>query len=182
MNKLSKLYQRSSWFPVYNNLTTGGKARTSLLSAVIVQAIVSGFTGGIFYTGLLVGYGINIVNISILSAIPSVCSFLTIFSPLVLSKFKRRRVVLSVTRLLSYTVSILGITLLPKIVPSESGRIVGLIIISLISSCVNALFSPGYSPWHMSHITEDIRINYFSSTSLVSFWKESYCPSILLFV
>lgn len=173
MNKLSKLYQRSSWFPVYNNLTTGGKARSNLLCAVIVQAIVSGFTGGIFYTGLLVGYGINIVNISILSAIPSVCSFLTIFSPLVLSKFKRRRIVLSVTRLFSYTVSILGITLLPKIIPSESGRIFGLIAISLITSCVNALFSPGYSPWHMSHITEDIRINYFSSTSLVSFISSS---------
>lgn len=173
MNKLTKLYQRSSWFPVYNNLTTGGKARTNLLCAVIVQAIVSGFTGGIFYTGLLVGYGINIVNISILSAIPSVCSFLTIFSPLVLRRFKRRKIVLSVARLLSYTVSILGITLLPKIVPSEDGRIFGLIVISLISSCIGSLFSPGYSPWHMSHITEDIRMNYFSSTSLVSFISSS---------
>jgi len=173
MNKLSKLYQRSSWFPVYNNMTTGGKARSSLLKAVIVQAIVSGFTGGIFYTGLLVGYGINIVNISILSAIPSICSFFTLFSPLVLSKFKRRRVVLSVARLLYYTVNILGITLLPQFVHSEGGRIAGLIVISFLTSSLNALFSPGYSPWHMSHITEDIRVNYFSSTQLVSFISSS---------
>lgn len=173
MNKLVKLYQRSSWHPVYNTLTSGGRARSSLLGAVIVQAVVSGFTTGIFYTGLLVGYGINIVNISILSAVPSICSFLTIFSPLILSRFKHRRVVLSVTRLLYYTVNILGITLLPQFVHTEGGRIAGLIAISFVTSSLNALFSPGYSPWHMSHITEDIRLNYFSSTSLVSFISSS---------
>ena len=173
MNKLTRIYQRSSWFPVYNNLTTGGIARASLLGAVIVQAIVTGFTSGIFYTGLLVGYGINIVNISILSAVPSICSIFALFSPLVLSRFKRRRIVLSVTRLLYYTVNILGITLLPQFVHSEGGRIAGLIAISFVTSSLNSLFSPGYSPWHMSHITEDIRVNYFSSTTLVSFISSS---------
>ena len=48
MNKLSKLYRRSSWYPVYNSDSISGKARTSLLGVVIVQAIVGGFTGGIF--------------------------------------------------------------------------------------------------------------------------------------
>lgn len=173
MKKLIKLYQHSSWHPVYNTLTTGGRARSNLLAAVIVQAIVNGFTTGIFYTGLLVGYGINIVNISILSAVPSICSVLALFSPLVLSRFKRRRVVLTVTRLLYYIINILGITLLPQFVHTEGGRIAGLIAISFVSSSLNALFSPGYSPWHMSHITEDIRVNYFSSTTLVSFISSS---------
>ena len=67
---LGKLLRRhlalSGWDAVYNNRTDGGKARLSLLYAVIVQAVVGGFSGGIFYTGLLVGYGINIVNISII--------------------------------------------------------------------------------------------------------------------
>ena len=71
MKHLIALYRRSSWHPVYNFMTTGGKARSNLLFAIIVQAIVNGFTGGIFYTGLLVGYGINIVNISIITVIPS---------------------------------------------------------------------------------------------------------------
>lgn len=168
MNKLTKLYRRSSWYPVYNADSVGGKARSSILSAVIVQAIVSGFTGGIFYSGLLLGYGINIVNISILTAIPTVCSFFSIFSPQILSRFKHRRVILTVTRILYYTVNILGITLLPQFIHSEVGRIVGLIAIAFTANTLNALFSPGYSPWHMTYITEDIRINYFSSTTLVS--------------
>lgn len=173
MKKLKKLYQLSSLFPVYNSLTTGGRARSSLLAAVVVQAVISGFTTGIFYTGLLVGYGINIVNISILSIIPNVCSFFGLLSPLVFRHFKRRRVVLSVTRLLYYTVNILGFTLLPQLVQSDGGRIAGLIVISFVTNSLNAIFSPGYSPWHMSHITEDIRVNYFSSTALVSFISSS---------
>lgn len=168
MNKLVKLYQRSSWQPVYNFMTTGGKARTNLLFAVIVQAIISGFTGGVFYTGLLVGYGINIVNISILSIIPNVCSVFSLLSPLVLSHFKRRRAVLSITRILYYIVNILGITLLPQFVHSESGRVAGLIVIVFFSNAINFIFSPGYSPWHMHYITEDVRVNYFSSTTLAS--------------
>lgn len=168
MNKLSKLYRRSSWYPVYNSDSISGKARTSLLGVVIVQAIVGGFTGGIFYSGLLVGFGINIVNISILTAIPTICSFFAIFSPQILSRFKRRRTILSITRILYYIVNILGITLLPQFIQSSTGRIAGLIAISFTSSTINSLFSPGYSPWHMAHITDDVRINYFSSTTLVS--------------
>ena len=168
MNKLSRLYRRSSWYPVYNARTVGGKARTSLLSAVIVQAIVTGFSGGIFYSGLLVGYGINIVNISILTAVPTICSFFAIFSPQILNHFKRRRSVLTVTRILYYIVNILGITLLPQFIQSDTGRIAGLIAISFVSSSLNALFSPGYSPWHMTYITDDVRIDYFSSTTLVA--------------
>ena len=174
MNKLSKLYRRSSWYPVYNSDSISGKARTSLLGVVIVQAIVGGFTGGIFYSGLLVGFGINIVNISILTAIPTICSFFAIFSPQILSRFKRRRTVLSITRILYYIVNILGITLLPQFIQSSAGRIAGLIAISFTSSTINSLFSPGYSPWHMAHITDDVRINYFSSTTLRP-TKSAYC-------
>lgn len=173
MKKLVKFYQRSSWHAVYNSLTTSGRARSNLLAAIIVQAVVSGFSGGIFYTGLLVGYGINIVNISILSVIPSICSVFSLLSPLVLGRFRRRRVVLSVTRILYYVINILGITLLPQFIHTEFGRIAGLIGIVFVSNSLNFIFSPGYSPWHMHHITEDIRVNYFSSTTLVSFISSS---------
>lgn len=168
MKRLITLYRRSSWHPVYNYMTVGGKARSSLLFAIIVQAIVNGFTGGIFYTGLLVGYGINIVNISIITVIPSLCSVFSLLSPVVLGRFKHRRLLLSVTRIAYYAVNILGITLLPQFVHSESGRIAGLIAIVFVANVINFIFSPGYSPWHMRYITPDVRANYFSSTTLVS--------------
>ena len=168
MKNLVKLYQRSSWYLVYNDLTTGGRARTSLLFAVMMQAVVNGFTGGIFYTGLLVGYGINIVNISILTIVPCICSVFSLLSPVILSRFPRRRMLMTVTRILFYVVNIIGITLLPQVVQSETGRVVGLVAVVFLANAINFLFSPGYSPWHMTYLTPNVRSSYISSTTLVS--------------
>lgn len=161
-------YYLSGWNRVYNNKNDGGKARLSLLSAIIVQAIVGGFSGGIFYTGLLVEYGINIVNISIITVIPYIASLFSLFTPYIMERFKKRKTILTVSRIAYYVVNILGITLLPQVVQSDSGRVIGLIIIVFLANVINFLFSPAYSPWHMAYITEDVRMPYFSSTTLVS--------------
>lgn len=168
MNKIVKLYRQSSWHAVYNLIDTGGKARTSLLAAIVSQAVINGFSAGTFYTGLLLGYGINMVNISIVTMIPYIASFFTLFTPYVLERFKKRRLILTIARTMYYVVNILGITLLPQLVHNETGRIVGLSIIVFIANAINFLFNPGYSPWHMHYITPEIRNDYFSSTTLFS--------------
>ena len=114
MSTMKQLYVRSGWHSIFNLTDQGAKARSSLLAATIVQGVVGGFSGGIFYTGLLVGYGINIVNISIITVVPYIASLFTLFAPYILERFPQRRVILSVTRVAYYTVNILGITLLPQ--------------------------------------------------------------------
>lgn len=168
MRGLKQLYRSSEWYPVYNLSTEHGKGRTSLLLSTILQAIINGFSGGIFYTGLLVGYGINIVNISIISVVPYITSLFSLFTPYIFNRIPRRRTLLTVTQSFYYIVNILGITLLPQFVHSDNGRIIGLIIIIFLSNGIHALFSPGYSPWHMSHITPDVRNAHHSFTALVS--------------
>ncbi len=167
-NRIRDWFTVSGWEKVYNTKTDGGRARISLLASVIMQAAVTGTSGGIFYTGLLVGYGINIVNISIITVIPYLASLFSLFTPYIMERFKKRRVILSVSRIAYYLVNIVGITLLPQLVHSESGRVVGLIIVVFISNAINFLFTSAYSAWHMPHITPDVRMNYFSSTTLVS--------------
>lgn len=168
MNFLKRLYVNSSWHRVYNLSTDSGKARTALLFTCPIFSIISGLTSGIFYTGLLVGYGINIVNISILTFIPYIASLFSLFTPYILERFQKRKVILSCARLTYFAINILGITILPQVVHSESGRIAGLIIIVFVSNAINFLFSSGYQPWHMSHVTPDIRNEYISMNSLVS--------------
>lgn len=168
MNFLKKIYKRTEWYPVYNFQDDGGHARSNILFAVIAQAVVGGFSAGIFYTGLLVGYGINIVNIGIISIIPSLANVCAIFSPFILERFKRLRPILTVTRIIYYTLNILGVTLLPEIVKDENARLAGLIIIVLCTNVINALFSSGYTTMHMGYITPNVRMKYFSTTSLVS--------------
>ena len=167
MSKLKRLYMRSSWYPVFNFRNDAGKARSALLATIIPQAIVSGFTGGTFYTGLLIGHGINIVNISILTMIPYIASLFTIFTPYILERFPKRRVILSVARIAYYLINIIGITLLPQHVHEEGARVTGLIIIIFASYAINFLFN-GYSPWHMPYITADVRNTYYTAQTLVS--------------
>ena len=167
MSKLKQLYMRTSWYPVFNFRTDYGKARTALLGSIIPQAIVSGFSGGIFYTGLLIGHGINIVNISILTMIPYIASLFTIFTPYILERFQKRRLILSAARIAYYLINIVGITLLPQLVHDEGGRITGLIVIVFVSYAINFLFS-GYGPWHMVYITPDVRNGYYTAQTVVS--------------
>lgn len=167
MNKLQQLYRKTGWHTVFSFDDEGTSARTNLLFATITQAIVGGFSGGTFYTGLLMGYGINIVNISIITFIPYIASLFTLLTPYVLGRFPRRRVILSVARIAYYAINILGITFLPQLVQDPDARVVGLIIIVFVSNSINFLFA-GYSPWHMPHITPEVRTAYFSGTSLVS--------------
>lgn len=168
MSKIKNLYFRSGWYSVYNLSSVGGKARTSLLAAVIAQAVVAGFSGGIFYTGLLMGYGINIVNISIITIVPYIASLFSLFTPYILERFKKRKAILSTARICYYVINILGITLLPQLVHSDGGRIAGLVGIVFLSHVINFLFTSGYSAWHMPYIVPEVRNDYFTSTTLVS--------------
>lgn len=175
-NLLKAIALKSSWFDVYNLRSEYGKARANLLAASVIQAIVNGFTTGIFYSGLLVGYGISLVNISIISFIPSIASFFTLLTPYVLQRFRKRRKVLTITRIAYYAINILGVTFLPMVVKNEAGRVIGIVTIMLVSNIITALFGSGYSPWHMHYITPEIRNAYHSSTTMVS----TICSSVLL--
>lgn len=167
MNKLQKLYRRTGWHTVFSFDDEATSARTYLLGATSMQAIVNGLTTGVFYTGFLMGYGIDIVNLSILTVIPYLTSLFSLLTPYILDRFPRRRMILSAARVAYYAINILGITLLPRLLVLQSARVMGLIIIVFAANAINFLFA-GYSPWHMPYITPEIRTGYFSATAMAS--------------
>ena len=141
MSKLRDLYRKTGWHSVFSYDDEASTARTHLLYAVICQGVINGFTTGVFYTGLLMGYGINIVNISIISLVPYVASLFSLFTPYLLERFPVRRRILSIARVAYYTVNILGITLLPVLVEDPGARVVGLVAIVFVSHSINFLFA-----------------------------------------
>jgi len=169
---------RSGWADVYNLQTEGGRARACLLGASLSQGVVGGLTNGIFYTGLLVGYGFDIVNISILSIVPQIASLFSLVSPYILERLKKRRLFLTVARSLYYLINILGITLLPQVVHSASGRLAGLIAITFVSSAINYLANPGYTVWHLPYVPPEVRSGYFSSIDFAT--NFSRCGFLLI--
>ena len=167
MRRLKNFYFRSGWYEVFNFTGEAATARSYLLLQVIISAVINGFTGGVFYTGYLVGHGINIVNISILALVPYAACLFSVLTPYILERFPKRRWILSIARLAYFTLQILGVSLLPLIVHSDTGRVVGLVVIVFLANVINFLFN-GYSPWHMPYITQDVRMNYFTATQMVS--------------
>lgn len=168
MNRLVALYRKSSWHDVFNFSDEAGSARSNVLIAGLFNSMISALAEGTFYTGYLLCYGINIVNISILTAIPYITGFFSLLTPRILAPFKKRRVILSVSRILYFVIRILGVTLLPQIAQSEAGRTWGLVAIVFISSSINNLFTTGYSAWHMSYLTKpEIRVPYLAAYRIV---------------
>ena len=167
MNKLQRLYRKTGWHTVFSFDDEATSARTYLLGATSIQAVVNGLSTGIFYTGFLMGYGIDIVNLSILTVIPYLTTLFTLLTPYILDRFKKRRTILSIARVAYYAIYVLGITLLPKMVTDQSHRIIGLIAIVFVANAINFLFA-GYSPWHMPYITPEIRTGYFAATAMAS--------------
>ncbi len=167
MKKLSELYRRTGWHTVFSFDDDGTRARTYLLGAVAMNSIMNGLIGGVFYTGFLMNYGINIVNLSILTIIPYLTSLCSLLTPFILDRFPRRRMVLSLAKVTFYAINIIGITVLPKLITDPDARVAGLVVIVLLSNIINFLFA-GYSPWHMPYITPEVRTAYFSATSMAS--------------
>lgn len=168
MSKLKDFYQRSQWNNVFHFRDDRGSARSYLLFASITQAMVNGLTTGVFYSGYLGSFGINIVSISILTMVPYIASFLSLLSPVILERFKKRRVILTVSRIAYFTINILGLTILPLVVQSQQGRMIGLVIIVFLPNAINYLFTSGYSAWHMGYIDPEVRSGYMTATNLVA--------------
>ncbi|MGN0976069.1 MAG: MFS transporter, partial [Gemmiger sp.] len=72
------------------------------------------------------------------------------------------------SRIAYYTINILGLTFLPLLVRSQHGRMMGLVAISFLANAINALFTSGYSAWHMGYIEPEVRSGYMTATTLVS--------------
>ena len=156
---------RSSLFNFQDDHSRG---RCVMLASSVISAIISWLTTDIFYTSFLMIYGIDLVNIGIITFIPYIASCFGIFSPSLLERFSKRRWVLVGGRLLYYTLNILGITLVPVIVKDPGMRIVFFALCIFLANLVNALIGSGFSIWHLNFIPDSIRADFFLKQSTIS--------------
>lgn len=142
--------------------------RLSMVISGIVTNISGNLSGGAFYSAFLLEYGINLTNIGIIIFIPYIAGLFTLLSPTVLSRFKRRRWILLITRIISYTLSIIGVTVLPAVVKGETEKVICFALLMFVANVISALFSPGYSVWHFNFLPERVRSGYFTQSQFLS--------------
>ena len=168
MKHLKMIWKASAPGQLFNLSSDEAKGRTCMISSSVLGGIAAGITGGVFYSGFLLGYGIDIVKIGILTFVPYIASIFSLLSPVVLERFQHRRTVLAIGRVIYYTINILGLTLLPRMVESPDGRTLGFALIVFLSAAVNNIFAPGYTVWHLNFLPDKIRADYFNISSCIS--------------
>ena len=163
MKQLSPNKQR-----LFTLSTEQGRGRCVMLTSSIICNINAWLTTNIFYTSFLMIYGIDLVNIGIITFIPYIASCFGIFSPSLLERFQKRRWLLVGSRFLFHTLNILGITIMPMLVHEPGLRVTCLVIIVFLANLVSALTGSGFSVWHLKFIPEEIRADFFIRQSTVS--------------
>lgn len=153
---------------LFNFRSDHSRGRCVMLASAIIVSVNSWLTTDIFYTSFLMIYGIDLVNIGIITFIPYIASCFGIFSPSLLERFPKRRWLLVGGKLAYYTLNILGITLVPVLVADHGMRIVCFGLIIFLANLINSLIGSGFSIWHLNFIPESIRADYFLKQSTVS--------------
>ena len=88
-------WRNSAFVRTFNLHDEKAKGRSCFLASSVLASLASQLSGGIFYTGFLLSYGINIVNIGIITFVPTITRLLSMFSPFILERFRRRKAILT---------------------------------------------------------------------------------------
>ena len=167
-SKLRVRWQTSPLRYVYNIRDPLGRGRFCMLMSSVMAGLVGQLSGGLFYTSFLLMYGLDKSRIGILTFIPYITCLLNIFSPLLLERFRKRKWILVVSKLVYYFINIVGITLLPTLVTDPNQRLIWFIVLVVTASSINQLFASGFSAWNANFLPDNVRVDYFNSASCIN--------------
>lgn len=168
MNRLLSGIRHSSFFRTFHFGDDRARGRCVMLVHSILNATISYLTSGVFYTGFLVANDIDIVNLGIINFLPLLANCLSIFAPLILERFQKRRYLLVGSRFLYFAILILGVTILPSIVTDKAAKVFWFGVIVFVANAVAALTAGGFSAWHLNFIPNSIRTEFFSHQQVIS--------------
>ncbi len=160
------------------------RGRSVMLLSGLLTAAYNALTSGIFYTGFLSMYGIDLVGVGVISFIPPVSSCFAIFSPMIVERFERRKPILLSVKVFQYALTIVATTLMPNFVHDRQGRILWFCILQFVSGVTAALFSAGNTPWWSNFLPEDSqsRAQFFQYNQMFSTLTGSVVPLVTGFL
>lgn len=147
---------------------------TMLASALLAGGFSNLALGGALYTAFLTANDFSIVDTGYLTVFSTLASLLMVlFSPILMDKIMRRgkgvKFFLCGVRLFSYSLSIIGITLITLYVPDKDTKYFLFVAISFTTTLLNTLVQPGFTFWHANFISdEESRTKYMSISQILS--------------
>lgn len=169
MISLKERFQYSEFYRIFNLKDELSKGRCIILLNTFILSIVNIYITGVFYTGFLTTNGIDIIRVGIIAFIPYIAWSLSIFSPVILSKFKKRRMLVLFNHIFYYICVVLATTLMPFFVTDFAQRTFWFAFFLFLGNASNALIGSGVTAWHMNFLPEGYDRNvYFSYQNLIS--------------
>jgi len=169
INPIKVLKGRTLWVRhLISEDTPASVSRKYILSWNASANIAQNLVGGNFLVGLYTILKVGDVLLGLLTTLIQFCCVFQIFSPLLLDRFRRKKSVLLVTRMIFYTFLIVVIGLIPYIPAGDSFRTRFLLAAIIFAYLTNALAAPGYSVLHIRSIPEESRADFFSVMSLLN--------------
>jgi len=161
---------------IYSTKEEKAKGRLITLGSSLAASFYNVFITGIFYTGFLTMYGIDITGAGIISFIPYIGGLFSLFSPFILERIKKRKLILLLSKIYFYFMYIVATNLMPLFVTDTSQRLTWFIVILFLAYSVYSIFSPGFTPWFYKFYPEDnekrtkfLVLNQIFSTIMSSF-------------
>lgn len=169
MISIKERVKYSDFYRVFNFEDEQAKGRCFLLMNTFIASIANVFITGVFYTGFLTLNGIDIVRVGIITFIPYIAWGFSLFSPLILSKIKKRRAILIFNTVFYYGMVVIATTIMPLFVSDPTKRTIWFAVFLLLGNITNALFGSGAAAWHIHFLPKgDDRNIYFSYSNLIS--------------
>jgi len=167
---LKQKLANSEFRQVFNLKTPERRGACLLLSYYTINSFSAALINGVFYTVFMAQNGIDIVRIGILGTIPSLCWLLSLFTPKLMQKFRRRKGILFFAHMFNYTCTLLATTIMPLFISDYMQRTIWFGILLLVGNLPTALFSSGVTQWHLHFIPSDdhLRNVYYSYINMGS--------------
>lgn len=133
------------------------RGRTIVLLDALLTAVYNVFITGVFYTGFLSMYDIDVVGVGVITFIPPLASCFFMFSPMVLERIKRRKWILVAAKIYFYAMYIIATSLMPLFVQGARARVVWFCVLQFLAHAVYTVFSAGFTPWFYNFYPNDQR-------------------------
>ena len=140
--------------------------RLLLLHFCFSSNVMANMVGGNFYTGYMLYLGADDSFVGLMSMFVFAANFLQIFSPLLLERFQRRKMLLIWSRLAIQLINIAFIGAITFFPVSRQGKLIVFGASVLLLNVMNAFISPGYSVWHIKFLPGNVRVRYFTLQNL----------------
>ena len=144
------------------------QSRRALIVHNITANMVASLIGGNFLAGFMLLLKADDGFVGLITTLTFGGNLLQLLAPYLLERFERRKPLLIGIRCLMHLVNIVFIGLIPFAPVGAQARLGILAFSVFLVNALNAFLGPGQSIWHIAHIPSRVRVQYFSTVTMLN--------------